>query len=164
MHSVTFSPVNSKCTPPRSTRWPLQVERLLELDEDVFESAGLEPRLGLCVLPCIGSHTHSTVFPVRRTASISGGSRLAICHAPKRWISVSRPGSLSGLQTIDQPLHNPPASFRPDLHRHRIADAAEDTRRARRPDPPCACRSTGSASTGCTSLRAAAPCRVCACS
>src|ERR1700730_16265686 len=50
------------------------------------------------VLPCIGSHAHTTDLPSRLTARSNGGSRSATLPAPKRQISVSRPGSFSGLR------------------------------------------------------------------
>ena len=48
------------------------------------------------VLPCMGSQTQSGVRPSRFTARKSGGRAASIRSAPKRQISVSRPGSPSG--------------------------------------------------------------------
>ena len=48
------------------------------------------------VLPCIGSHSHTTLWPLRCTARTSGGSLAATLSAPMRLISVMRPGSFAG--------------------------------------------------------------------
>src|SRR5436190_483767 len=54
------------------------------------------PGLDVKVLPCIGSQTHTTGCPDRSTAFSSGGSAVATLPAPRRVISVSRPGTLAG--------------------------------------------------------------------
>ena len=48
------------------------------------------------VLPCIGSLIHTAASPASRVARINRGSRSATRAAPKRPISISRPGRLSG--------------------------------------------------------------------
>src|SRR6266540_1227936 len=48
------------------------------------------------VLPCIGSQAHTTGCPAAVTARTSGGSRRSTRSAPRRVISVSRPGVRRG--------------------------------------------------------------------
>ena len=72
------------------------------------------------VLPCIGSHDHTTERPSRFTARIICGSISPTLSAPSRTISVSRPGSFSGLRmsisrsissTLDDGPHLRPSGF-----------------------------------------------------
>src|SRR5688572_30204216 len=57
----------------------------------------LYPFGDLMVLPCMGSHDHTTDLPCSFSAFTSGGNLLPTLSAPMREISVRRPGSLVGL-------------------------------------------------------------------
>ena len=76
------------------------------------------------VLPCIGSHDHTTARPSRFTARTSGGSSSPTLSAPKRQISVSRPGSLSGLRMSIRRMQFVRLLRRPALEAERVLDAA----------------------------------------
>ena len=78
------------------------------------------------VLPCIGSQTHSTVRPVARTASTSGGSLSATLSAPMRWISVMPAGLALGIEHVEQARSQSGVIARADLDAERVADAAEE--------------------------------------
>ena len=53
----------------------------------------------LMVLPCIGSHSHTTRRPARLTARSKGGSAVCTRPAPMRLMSVRRPAAFSGFST-----------------------------------------------------------------
>src|SRR5678815_271784 len=63
----------------------------------------LKPPELVSVLACIGSQTHSTCWPVSRTASIIFGRPFSTSFAPKRWMMVRRPGVLFGLSVVTRP-------------------------------------------------------------
>ena len=97
-HSVTFSPVISRWTPPGhvpTSRWAAK-------KPSISRSTSSSRRV-LCPEPvtkpfaCIGSQTQTTGISASRTARSSGGSSSCTRLAPRRVISVSRPGERSGL-------------------------------------------------------------------
>ena len=75
----------------------VDVEERFDLRQDPVEGPRLVAAAALIVLPCIGSQDQTTFLPSRSTARISAGRCLPTLSAPKRQISVRRPGSLSGL-------------------------------------------------------------------
>jgi len=56
----------------------------------------LRPPTLLMVLPCIGSHAHTTGCPASRTARSNGRSEVSTFSAPMRLMSVSLPGMRAG--------------------------------------------------------------------
>ena len=137
MHSVTFSPVSSKCTPPRiepSRPW-ISKARL----SSPRMSSKLRVLTPLCVVHRVA--VHRVAAPehrsgrARRTASTSGGRHCSIRPAPKRWMNVSRPGSFVGIEHVDQLEQFVGRHRGADLHADRIGDAAEvlDVRAVRAP-------------------------------
>ena len=76
------------------------------------------------MLPCMGSQTHSTGRPSRCTARTSAGRCASTLSAPKRQISVSRPGSLRGIERVDQPQQLVRLQRRAAFEADRIAHAA----------------------------------------
>ena len=98
MHSVTSSPVSSKCTPPGTVPSTQLSSKKQRNSHRMFsKSRVLWPDSELKVLACMGSQVQSTFSPSFLTARSSGGSFLSMMLAPKRVIRVMRPGSLSGL-------------------------------------------------------------------
>ena len=124
----------------------------------------LYPPTVVSVLPCMGSHTHSTVWPVSRTAWMRRGSDFSMSLAPKRWIEREPSRLVVGIQRGDQPLQPAAVHRRADLHADRDWRCRGSIPRARHRAAPCACRSTACASTGCTRPCARGMNRVCACS
>ena len=97
MHSVTSSPVNSMWMPPGcvpSARCTSKKPATSSSTSSKY--LVLWPLAASTVLPCIGSHTHTTAAPLAATFSTSGGSAWRIRPAPIRVIRVRRPGSRSG--------------------------------------------------------------------
>ena len=115
------------CTPPR--RVPargVDLERLLELAEDVVEAARLDAvaESSRC---CRASDRRSTARGGRRCARprpAAAASRRP-SSAPMRWISVRRPGSSSRIEHVDQAQQPVRRHRRADLDADRVADAAE---------------------------------------
>ena len=171
MHSVTSSPVSSKCTPPRRLPCSRWMRKAVSSSATMLSKRRvLTPPAVVSVLPCIGSQTQSTGPPARaHRVDQTAAAVPSICPAPMRWISTRRPGSLCGFSTRHRPCSQSRGHRRPDLHADRIGDAAEvlDVRAVER--PRCACRSRAGASTGCTSAAgarcsASAPARTSRCS
>ena len=76
------------------------------------------------VLPCIGSHDHTTLRPSRFTARISAGRCSTTLSAPKRPISVRRPGSFSGLRMSISCSSSSGVERRAAFQADRVLDAA----------------------------------------
>ena len=97
-HSVTFSPVSSTWMPPGhvpSARWARTKPAISRTMSSKWRV--LRPLGALNVLPCIGSHAHTTGWPASVTARSSGRRRSSTWSAPMRLISVRRPGTRAGL-------------------------------------------------------------------
>ena len=105
----------------------MDVEEAADLAQDLDRSCGssASPTV-LIVLPCIGSHSHTTLRPARSTARTSGGSRAATLSAPMRLISVMRPGSFAGLRISRMPQQIVRLLRRTDLHAERIFHPAQE--------------------------------------
>src|SRR5947207_13459399 len=87
MHSVTLSPVNSKCTPPRCAPQSLRMWQDSSSSWRILSKRRvLIPLLVVSVFPCIGSQHQSTCLPARRSVSAIGGRHFSTKPAPKRWI------------------------------------------------------------------------------
>mmetsp|Transcript_57502 Transcript_57502/g.113305 ORF Transcript_57502/g.113305 Transcript_57502/m.113305 type:complete len:212 (-) Transcript_57502:913-1548(-) len=98
-HSVTDSPVISKCTPPAcvpsarcTSKNPATSSRIADTALVLYR-----PSLEVMVLPCTGSVIHSTCFPAASTAFTRRGKCSRTFVAPMRTTSVTRPGRLPGL-------------------------------------------------------------------
>src|SRR2546430_8233686 len=75
MHSVTLSPVNSKCTPPRCAPQSLRMRQDSSSSWRILSKRRvLIPLLVVSVFPCIGSQHQSTCLPARRSVSAIGRS------------------------------------------------------------------------------------------
>ena len=86
MHSVTLSPVSSKCTPPRmraaARSWISKAR--LQLAEDVVEARVLMPLRVVIVLPCIGSQHQSDDLALRADSASTSGGRHSLDRARRR--------------------------------------------------------------------------------
>ena len=120
-HSVTFSPVISRWTPPGqvpTSRWAAKkpsISRRMSSSRRV-----LWPEPVTKPFACIGSHTQTTGTSASRTARSSGGSSSCTRLAPRRVMSVSRPGDPVRVQSLDE--------------RDELVRASSTGRPSRRPD------------------------------
>ena len=74
-HSVTSWPVISKCTPPGWVPSARCTSKNAFTSRRMWsKSRVLRPFEAVTVLPCMGSHDHTTDLPSRFTARTSGGS------------------------------------------------------------------------------------------
>mmetsp|Transcript_27432 Transcript_27432/g.88161 ORF Transcript_27432/g.88161 Transcript_27432/m.88161 type:complete len:259 (-) Transcript_27432:556-1332(-) len=97
MHSVTFSPVISRCTPPsREPTFSCASKVTRSSLSTASSDRVLSPDSVTCVLPCIGSQHHTTGSPACLTASTSGGSSSSHRSAPRRVMSTTLPGCAAG--------------------------------------------------------------------
>ena len=78
----------------------------------------------MIVLPCIGSHDQTTLRPSFCTARISLGRWSPTLSEPKRAISVSRPGSFSGLSRSISSQQAVRRQRRAAFQAERVLDAA----------------------------------------
>ena len=84
------------------------------------------PDLAEMVLPCMGSHDHTTVLPGLLHSLDQGGSDARTLSDPNRQISVSRPASSAGIELVDQLDQLSRLERRPALEADRIGDAAAE--------------------------------------
>mmetsp|Transcript_8772 Transcript_8772/g.18202 ORF Transcript_8772/g.18202 Transcript_8772/m.18202 type:complete len:251 (-) Transcript_8772:671-1423(-) len=100
-HSVTSSPVISKCTPPGwdpISSWTSKKAR--SSFRMASKSRVLKPFSVLRVFPWTGSEIHKTDFPSRCTARIKPGRFFRSFSAPIRTMMVSRPGMFFGFMVL----------------------------------------------------------------
>ena len=96
---MTSSPVNSRWMPPGHTRSLRHAAKKPSISAMIASKRRvLKPDSVVKTLACMGSEAHRTGWPESRTARRMGGRRSKTLSAPMRAISVSRPGTRSGLR------------------------------------------------------------------